>query len=134
MRTDVQVGGSPVLAVVLEDVAASLRYPLARVRTAIELWKVGQTRVTKDFLAHGESSIKARRDGNSRRRKCVAILLSRQEAQCCQQLKVGMFLRRHYIGSGGIAIEVTSQSRYVMLAAIGVKVTNYAHSCSILLY
>ena len=31
-------------------------------------------------------------------------------------------------------IEVTSQSRYVMLAAIGVQVANCAHSCSILLY
>ena len=37
-------------------------------------------------------------------------------------------------GSGGIAIEVTSQSRYVILAVIGVQVANCAHSCSILLY
>jgi hypothetical protein len=56
MRTDVSVGGQPVLAVVLGDVVSPLQHPVQSVRFAIEKGEYGQKNVTKDFLMAGNES------------------------------------------------------------------------------
>lgn len=87
MRTDVQVGGHQVLAVVLGDVESSLTFPIDRIRLALERGGFGYNRITKDFLMPGRDSNYITRNVNSRRRKCEAFILSKIEN--CEQIKSG---------------------------------------------
>ena len=87
MRTDVRVGGKPVLAVVLGDVEGSLKYSATEIRRAINGEKLGHIRVTKDFLVPGSRDTEVHREGNSRRRKCDAILLEKLDELSVAQLQ-----------------------------------------------
>ena len=89
MRTDVQVGGQQVLAVVLADIASSLSYSVTQIRSALTRGNYGHTRITKDFLKPGEESNFITRNVNSRRRKCEAFIMHHVDSRSCEQLKVG---------------------------------------------
>jgi hypothetical protein len=87
MRADTQVGGKPVLAVVLSDVSTSLTFPVSRIRLAIERGNVGHNRITKDFLIPGKNSDRVTRNVNSHRKKCETFTLSKLERS--DMLKAG---------------------------------------------
>ena len=92
MRTDVSVGGQPVLAVVLGDVVFSLQHPVQMIHSAIEKGQYGQENVTKDFLMPGNGSTSITRGINSRRRKCDTIIFNKVDASSCEQLKSGKYI------------------------------------------
>ena len=75
MRTDVNVAGQAVLAVVLADVESSLQFSIPKIRDAILKGGFGHTRVTKDFLLPDSRAKILHRDRERRRRKCDALYL-----------------------------------------------------------
>ena len=80
MRTDINVAGQAVLAVVLSDVESSLQFSIPKIRDAILKGGIGHTRVTKDFLLPDSRAKIVHRDRESRRRKCDALYL--ENLQC----------------------------------------------------
>ena len=89
MRTDVNVAGQAVLAVVLSDVESSLQFSIPKIRDAILKGGFGHTRVTKDFLLPDSRAKIVHRDCESRRRKCDALYLEKLEKDSVLQLKAG---------------------------------------------
>lgn len=87
MRTDLRVGEDQVLAVVLAEVATLLTFPMNRIKLAVERGKFGHKRITKDFLIPGMDSEHVKRDVNSRRRRCEALILSKLDSS--DQIKAG---------------------------------------------
>ena len=86
MRTDVNVGGKAVLAVVLSDVGC-LKYSLPLIRKAITAAQYGQTVITKGFLQPGEKSTVVKRGVKSGRHRCATIYLENIDEETCDQLK-----------------------------------------------
>ena len=91
MHTDVDVAGMEVLTVVLTDVTSSLRFRVPDIRTAIQKGEMGHTQMTKDFLETGSKEMVVHRDGNSKRRKCNTIILSKLDADIVTRVKNGKF-------------------------------------------
>ncbi len=65
------------MAVVLGDIATSLIYSVAQIRTATQRGDYGQTRITKEFRLPGVDAMSVCREANSRRRKCDILYLNR---------------------------------------------------------
>ena len=115
MRTDVEVGGKQVVAVVLADVATSLTYPLARVHSAIRDGEYGEVRVTKDFLIPGLTTTTVMRNVNGKRRKCEVIKASTLDQWNLDQLIAGMY--------------ITAQSICTVKMEVAIAI-NRKHHCS----
>lgn len=79
------------LVVVLGDTQGSLHFSPQQIRRALNDSKLGYTRVTKDFLLPGSTRTIIQREGNNKRRKCVAILLEKMDLDTVTQLKAGKF-------------------------------------------
>lgn len=87
MRTDTKVGGKDALTVVLGDLSGcSMR---AEMGDIIVNQGYGEKNVAKDFLIEGCNDTEVRRGVNSRKRKCVAIFLSKLDKERVEQLKRG---------------------------------------------
>lgn len=92
MRCDVRVGGEDVLAIVLTDVG-NMKFKPETISAYIARQGIGHvTNMTKDFLMHGCEDTTIKRGCNARKRKCVAMMLSKLDQQHVNQLIHGMTL------------------------------------------
>jgi len=90
MRMNTFVEQEEVLAVVLEDVSASLTYSCAELKEVLDCGEWGCSRkISKDFLQPNATTSTISRGRNGRKRRCCVFILNRISHNTRHLLKRG---------------------------------------------
>ena len=85
-RTNVQVGGEEVVAIVLEDLGGALTHSCAEVKETVEKGGWG-TRTSKDFLKADADDSVITRGKNTQKRRCLGIFMKKMPVKLQEQIK-----------------------------------------------